>query len=57
MAITLMGSTPIYEGINKDEKPTDDIMTNAKFHELDTDDWYYFDGTAWQKVGGDNEGT
>lgn len=57
MAITLMGSTPIYEGINKDEKPTDDIMTNAKFHELDTDDWYYFDGAAWQKVGGDNEGT
>ena len=56
MAITLMGSTPIYEGTNKDEKPTDDIMINTKFHELDTDDWYYFDGTAWQKVGGDNEG-
>lgn len=40
------------EGVSDDDKPTEGIGVNSKFHELDTDDTYYFDGTTWSKVGG-----
>lgn len=40
------------EGTNEDDKPTEGIGVNSKFYELDTGDTYYFDGSAWQKVGG-----
>ena len=40
------------EGESTDTKPTTDIGVNSKFHELDTNDTYYFDGTTWKKVGG-----
>lgn len=40
------------EGVSDDDKPTENIGVNSKFHELDTNDTYYFDGSAWQKVGG-----
>lgn len=39
-------------GLSTDTKPTDGVATNALFLELDTGDFYYFDGTAWAKVGG-----
>lgn len=40
------------EGLSTDTKPTENIGVNSKFYELDTNDVYYFDGTAWNKVGG-----
>lgn len=40
------------EGVNDDNKPTENVGVNSKFYELDTGDTYYFDGEAWQKVGG-----
>ena len=40
------------EGTSQDTKPTQDIGINSKFHELDTNDVYYFDGEDWSKVGG-----
>lgn len=57
MAITLKGATAELIGVNDDVKPTEDVAVNTIFHELDTNDSYYFDGTAWQKIGGAaNEG-
>ena len=41
------------EGVSRDVKPTENIGVNSKFYELDTNDVFYFDGTAWQKVGGE----
>lgn len=49
--VTLNGSTADYLGLSTDTKPTN-AETNALFLELDTGDFYYFDGTAWAKVGG-----
>ena len=40
------------KGLSTDTKPTDGIAPNALFLELDTGDFYYFDGTTWQAVGG-----
>jgi len=40
------------EGLSTDTKPEEKIGVNSKFYELDTNDTYYFDGEAWQKVGG-----
>ena len=39
------------EGLSTDSKPTENIGVNSKFDELDTGDKYYFNGTAWAKVG------
>lgn len=50
-------STKSYEfcGLSTDEKPTEvggkPIEANSLFLELDTGDFYYFDGEDWQKVG------
>lgn len=49
--VTLNGSTADYLGLSTDTKPTD-AATNALFLELDTGDFYYFNGTVWAKVGG-----
>lgn len=49
--VTLNGSTADYLGLSTDTKPMNAEM-NALFLELDTGDFYYFDGTAWAKVGG-----
>lgn len=49
--VTLNGSTADYLGLSTDTKPTN-AEANALFLELDTGDFYYFDGTAWAKVGG-----
>lgn len=42
------------EGTSQDTKPLEGIGVNSKFHELDTGDDYYFDGTTWNKVGGES---
>ena len=41
------------EGTSQDDKPEEGIGVNSKFHELDTDDTYYWTGEAWAKVGGE----
>ena len=41
------------EGLSTDEKPEENIAVNSKFHELDTNDVYYWDGSDWLKVGGE----
>lgn len=48
---TLNGSTANYMGLSTDSKPTN-VEVNTLFLELDTGDFYYFDGTTWAKVGG-----
>ena len=40
-----------YEGLSTDTKPTENVVQNSLFLELDTGDFYYFDGSDWQKVG------
>ncbi len=52
MAVTLNGANADYMGLSTDTKPTEGIAVNTLFLELDTGDFYYFDGTAWEKVGG-----
>lgn len=56
MAITLndcrQGNEREYKGLSTDTKPTDDVGVNSMFLELDTGDFYYFDGESWNKVGG-----
>ena len=59
MAISVVynkyGSSPSpeqYCGLSTDTKPTAGVSTNALFLDLDTGDFYYFNGTAWAKVGG-----
>lgn len=42
------------EGVEDDNKPTEDIGVNSKFFELDTGKEYYFDGEQWQEKGGAN---
>ena len=41
------------EGTSQDTKPLEGVGVNSKFYELDTKNEYYFDGSAWAKVGGD----
>ena len=40
-----------FKGLSTDEKPID-CAVNSLFLELDTGDFYYFNGESWQKVGG-----
>lgn len=40
-----------YKGLSTDDKPTD-CATNSLFLELDTGDFYYFNGSTWSKIGG-----
>lgn len=40
-----------YKGTSADTKPTE-CAPNSIFLELDTGDFYYFDGENWQKIGG-----
>lgn len=51
MAVTLNGSRADYVGLSTDTKPTD-APVNSLFLELDTGDFYYYDGSDWAKVGG-----
>lgn len=47
--VTLKGYTANYAGKSTDTKPTD-VEINTIFHELDTDKYYYFDGTQWNEI-------
>lgn len=49
--ITLKGANADYVGLSTDTKPSN-ADVNSLFLELDTGEFYYFDGTAWAKVGG-----
>jgi hypothetical protein len=40
-----------YKGLSTDQKPTETVQVNALFLELDTGDFYYFNGTTWKKIG------
>lgn len=53
MAVTLKGAAPELHGLSTDTKPTD-VRVNTIFHELDTDNKYYFSGDSWKKIGGGN---
>lgn len=41
-----------YEGLSTDQKPTENVVLNSLFLELDTGDLYYFNGSTWAIVGG-----
>lgn len=50
--ITKNGQVADLLGLSTDSKPTTDVDVNTLFLELDTGDFYYFNGTTWAKVGG-----
>ena len=56
MAITIHNERPQgyreFYGLSTDDKPTEDVAVNSLFLELNTGDFYYFDGSDWAKVGG-----
>jgi len=42
-----------FVGLSTDSKPTGwQIPANSMFLELDTGDFYYYDGSDWAKIGG-----
>lgn len=41
------------EGTSQDDKPLENIGVNSKFHELDTNKKFYFDGEDWMEIGGE----
>lgn len=41
-----------FKGLSTDTKPTEKVLENSLFLELDTGDFYYFTGESWAKVGG-----
>lgn len=49
--VTLSGANANLMGLSTDTKPTN-AEVNTLFLELDTGDFYYFDGDNWLKVGG-----
>lgn len=49
--ITLNGNNANLVGLSTDEKPLNQEV-NTLFLELDTGNFYYFDGSEWSAVGG-----
>ena len=49
--VSLNGSRANYMGLSTDTKPAE-AEVNSLYLELNTGDFYYFDGTNWLKVGG-----
>lgn len=43
--ITMKGNNGIYEGLS-DERPAD-VPVNTRYHALDSDKWYFWDGENW----------
>lgn len=41
-----------FKGLSTDTKPSR-CAVNSLFLELDTGEFYYFNGTTWEKVGGE----
>lgn len=50
MSITQKGYTANLEGLSTDTPKPTDVELNTIFHELDTDKYYYFDGTDWNEM-------
>ena len=50
MAVTQKGYTANILGLSTDSKPTTDIDVNKIFWELDTNKYYYFDGSDWNQM-------
>lgn len=46
-----LSANPQYMCLSTDNKP-EDAAINSLLLELDTGDFYYFDGDSWEKVGG-----
>ena len=40
-----------YKCLSTDTKPTEGVAVNSLLLELDTGDFYYFNGESWAKVG------
>lgn len=53
--VTNNGANANLLGLSTDTKPTD-AEINTIFLELDTGDFYYFDGIEWAVVGAESEG-
>ena len=53
--LCLNGDYHEFVGLSGDDKPTD-VAVCSTFHELDTDDKYYFDGETWAKIGSETGG-
>lgn len=49
------GNYKEFSGLSTDDKPYD-CGVNSLFLELDTGKVYYFDGQAWNEVGGSSSG-
>lgn len=49
--VTLNGNGLDYRALSTDNKPTE-AKANALLLEVDTGDFYYFDGSEWAIVGG-----
>lgn len=47
--VTLKGYTANMLGLSTDQKPTD-AEVNTIIRELDTNKYYYFDGTNWNEI-------
>lgn len=47
--VTLKGYTANMLGLSTDQKPTD-VDVNTIIRELDTNKYYYFDGTNWNQI-------
>ena len=52
--VTLNGHGADYRALSTDTKPTE-AEVNALLLEVDTLNFYYFDGTEWQAAGGGTE--
>ena len=50
MAVTLNGHVANYLGLSTDQKPATAEL-NTIFLELDTGNFYFFNGINWQKLG------
>lgn len=50
MAISLTGAQNNLVGLSTDEKPQDALI-NTLFLELDTGNFYFYNGSTWQKLG------
>ena len=48
--VTLKGYTANMNGLSTDSKPTTGVDINTIFRELNTNKYYYFDGTTWNEI-------
>ena len=52
MAVTVNSNGADYRGLSTEDKPTGEwVAVNSIFLELDTGNFYFYNGTTWQKLG------